>query len=282
MIASIALMALAQKAPDGPQPRKGSAETSLLGISLYDPGTRVIAKFGSPDQILGITVGTSTSGNGPAGAGDRGGPPSGAGGPGGRSGGGGGGAAGTADFTTPYGNNIIGDPFSGDDSQWRQLDRQRPANPPGASGAGAPGAGPGSTDSPEGGGRGGSRGGGGKGGDAGGGASSGAGTKVTFTRWVYKRKNSKYAFILDKFNRVVQIEAIGLKNSSVRTKRGVTFGSSFGTLIQKYNTPDGYEVNGDNLVVRFLVRDRVAFKLNKIDAKKPHVVTGIVVAAGKI
>ncbi len=87
--------------------------------------------------------------------------------------------------------------------------------------------------------------------------------------------------MLDKFNRVSQIEAVGLSNKSVRTKRGISFGSSFGTIINKYNAPDGYEINGDNIVVRYLVRDRVAFRLSRVNAKKPHVVTGVVVAAGK-
>jgi hypothetical protein len=80
---------------------------------------------------------------------------------------------------------------------------------------------------------------------------------------------------------VVQIEAFGLWDKNVKTKRGVQFGSSFGTLIKRYNAPDGYELNGDTMVVRFLERDRVAFRLQRVDPKKGHVVTGVVVAAGK-
>lgn len=92
---------------------------------------------------------------------------------------------------------------------------------------------------------------------------------------------SRYAFILDKFNRVIQIEAIGIKDPRVSTRRGIRFGSSFSSLIRSYNAPDGYEIAGNNLVVRYLVFDRVAFRLQKLDPRKPHVVTGIVVAAGK-
>jgi hypothetical protein len=72
-----------------------------------------------------------------------------------------------------------------------------------------------------------------------------------------------------------------MKNSNVRTRRGITFGSTFSSLIKAYNAPDSYEINGDNLVVRFLVRDRVAFRLNRLQAEKPQVVTGVAVAAGK-
>ena len=104
---------------------------------------------------------------------------------------------------------------------------------------------------------------------------------MTFTRWVYNKGTSRYAFVLDKFNRVVQIEAFGLWDTRVKTKRGAKFGSSFGTLIKKYNAPDGYELNGDTIVMRYLTRDRVAFRLQKTDPKKGHMVTGIVVAAGK-
>lgn len=102
------------------------------------------------------------------------------------------------------------------------------------------------------------------------------------TRWVYNRGMARYAFILDKFNRVIQIEAVGMNDSKVRTSKGVKFGSSFGSIIRTYKAPDGYEISGSNIVMRYLIMDRVAFRLQKVDPKKPHVVTGIVVAAGKI
>jgi len=104
---------------------------------------------------------------------------------------------------------------------------------------------------------------------------------VTVTRWVYNRGMARYAFILDKFNRVVQIEAVGMNDGKVRTAKGIKFGSSFGSIIKTYKAPDGYEISGSNIVMRYLVMDRVAFRLQKVDPKKPHVVTGIVVAAGK-
>ena len=92
---------------------------------------------------------------------------------------------------------------------------------------------------------------------------------------------SKYGFVLDKFNRVVQIEAIGMQDGKVKTRKGIGFGSSFGRLIKTYGTPDGYEINGDTIVVRFLQRNKVAFRLNRLGKDKTHQVTGIVVAGGK-
>lgn len=253
-----------------PQARKGTAENRLIGISLYDTGAKVVSTYGSPDDILALsTGGTAAAGGGGGGA------PGGRGGPGGGDGGGAAGTAAPSNSSIGDGNiAMIGDPF-GPNTEWRQQGRGGPS-------VGAPvgaGDGPGGDE----GGRGGAPGGAGGRGPAGGGAAGGGGNsgKVIFTRWVYKRSGSQYAFVLDKFNRVIQIEAIGMKNSNVKTRRGVTFGSSFSTLIKAYNAPDSYEVNGDNLVVRFLVRDRVAFRLNRLVKDKPQVVTGIVVAAGK-
>lgn len=90
--------------------------------------------------------------------------------------------------------------------------------------------------------------------------------------------------MIDKFNRVVQIEAIGLQNKQVQTKRGIGFGSSFAAVMKAYSPaqePDGYDIAGDNFTIRYLTRTRVAFRFSRLSTKKSHVVTGIVVAAGK-
>ncbi|MGL1701386.1 hypothetical protein ACSTHI_23685, partial [Vibrio parahaemolyticus] len=84
------------------------------------------------------------------------------------------------------------------------------------------------------------------------GANGGAADRVTLTRWVYNHTGSKYGFIVDKSGRVVQIEAIGLDNNSVKTKRGIGFGSSFSSIFETYNNPDGYEISGDNLMMKYL------------------------------
>lgn len=260
-------MVIAQSAP---QARRGTAENRLISVSLYDTGAKVVSLYGSPDEILGLSEGGGAAG-GAGGAGGEG-------GGGGSRGGGGasGGGSGTPGTMAPPppsasnpGDFLVGDPF-GDGKEWKQARGPQATNDtdgdPGGRG-GAPGAG----------GRGGNTGDPG----SGGGAAAGSSGKVIYTRWVYKRNNSRYAFVMDKFNRVIQIEAIGMKNSSVKTRRGITFGSSFASLIKAYNAPDSYEVSGDNLVVRFLVRDRVAFRLSRLVKDKPQVVTGVVVAAGK-
>jgi len=80
----------------------------------------------------------------------------------------------------------------------------------------------------------------------------------------------------------VQIEAIGIDNPKVHTRRGIGFGNNFASLIKTYGPPDGYDIAGDtSLTVRYLVRSKVAFRLSRLAAKKPVVVTGIVIAAAK-
>jgi hypothetical protein len=113
------------------------------------------------------------------------------------------------------------------------------------------------------------------------GMGGGSAENATYTRWIYNRSGSKYGFVIDRGGRVVQIEAIGLTNPKVKTSKGVTFGDTFAEVIRKYSTPDGYDINGDNVLARFLTKNRVAFRFARLGEKKPQVVTGIVVAAGK-
>jgi len=112
-------------------------------------------------------------------------------------------------------------------------------------------------------------------------AGGGAAEATTYTRWVYNRGGSKYGFVIDKWGRVVQIEAVGIQNAKVKTKRGVGFGATFAQIIKKYQTPDGYEIAGDSVTVNFLSKAKVAFHLMRLGEKTPQVVTGIVVAAAK-
>ena len=41
-------------------------------------------------------------------------------------------------------------------------------------------------------------------------------TNVVFTRLIYKTKSSQYSFVIDRFNRVVQIECLGVKDKNVQ------------------------------------------------------------------
>jgi hypothetical protein len=279
-------------------PTRSGAESSLIGIHLYDSGIKIVSVFGTPNEIQAVTLGGAGATNGggaPGGFGaPGGGGPAAAGGGGGKRGGGGGsGSAASAANVTgpmdgagfgfgdtllqgfvppPQGGNGPGGPGGGQGFP--------PSGPTSRAGASGPGGGPpgGIPGVP----------GGGQGGGVGGGSNSAE--KVVFTRWVYNRAGSKYGFVLDKYSRVIQIEAIGIANPRVHTARGIAFGSSFAQIIKKYNrnpdgsanAPDGYEVSGDTLVVRYLVKNKVAFRLSRLGKDKPQVVTGIAVAAGKL
>ena len=259
IVSALAIVSVFGVAGNAVAQKKSGAETGLIGIKLYDSGVRVVSIYGTPDEVQAVGGGGNAIGPG---GGAAGGP--GRGGPSPAGGGGGAGAgAGIANWHTnafDFANNLMqrGGKMGGLEGGG---DNAGVSGPPGA---GAPGAG--------------APGGGGGGGAVGAGGSSG---RILYTRWVYNRSGSKYGFVLDKSNRVVQIEAIGLTNAKVRTSRGVGFGSTFAQLIKKYNSPDGYEINGDNVVVRFLVKNKVAFRLSRLGPNRPQVVTGIVVAAGK-
>ncbi|MBL8088072.1 MAG: hypothetical protein JNM85_08405 [Chthonomonas sp.] len=244
--------------------KTSTIESALVGIGIYDSGAKVIAKYGSPDEIMAITLGGGgDSGGGDGGGGGRAGGPS----SGGRSGEGGGAGPGggprAREDARPEG--MIGDPFGAesfnqfspeDEGGGRNGGMNEGANPRGNAGG------------------------------SGGGGASGDGTSTTveatqFVRWVYRFQGSRYGFVLDKFNKVIQIEAIGIKDARVLTRRGIEFGDSFADVMKRYATPDGYEISGDTMVVRFLTNSRVAFRFQKISQGKKHQVTGIVVAAGK-
>lgn len=243
------------------------AETGLVGIKLFDTGLRVVAVYGSPDSIEAVTLGGGSAGPGGGGAG---------GGRGGAivGGGKGGGAPMNAPIPPPPGGSSDSHlpDISGFGFGDGVLDRQGKMGPGSIS---PPGGAPGG---PGGGGQGAAPMGGGGGGGA---AAGGSSDRVTYTRWVYNRNASKYAFIIDKFDHVIQCEAIGIQAGKVKTRRGITFGSSFASILKKYGAPDGYEISGDNLVVRYLSKAKCAFRLSRLGENTPSVVTGIVVAAGK-
>lgn len=251
------------------------AERSLVGINLYDTGARLVKVYGTPHSIEGIGIGSVTTA-GAAGSGGRGAPGGGApGGPPPRGGGSGPGgpSQASADWIIPGDKGMIGDPFDQGATGWNQLGLAPEPGGPGPAGGGSRGAGGGNTMGPPGG--------RGSGGGAPAAASSGPGERVYFTRWVYNQSAGKYAFIMNKQNQVVQIETIGFDDKKVRTKKGIGFGATFKDLILKYGAPDAYEIAGDNITVRYLIKNKVAFKLTRVKPNGPQVVTGIVVAAGK-
>ncbi len=273
------------------------AENALVGIKLYDTGLRVLDVYGTPDDIQALSFSGTTGG---AGGGAGGGAPGGPMGPMGPMGPGMGGPPGGMGAPRGSGGPTGGAPrgFPGGAGRGKGSDVIGPVTDISGSfdfgdtmlmqGKAGGGAGMTAGLDPSFGGGGGGQGGppGGMPGGAGrgGGAPAmggGAQDRVTFTRWVYNRQGSKYAFIIDKVGHVVQIEAIGIDNNRVKTKRGIGFGATFAQVMKSYQQPDGYEIGGDNLMVKYLVHDNVAFRLSRLGTKKPQVVTGIVVAAGK-
>lgn len=241
--------------------RQSLAENGLGGFRLFDTGMKILNVFGNPDDIQAIGVGSGSggSGGGPASppAGGGGGAPSGGGGgaPAGRRGG--------ADTDLGFNN----------DFSWGQanLNIQPPGSQQGPSGGLPPGANPGP----------GAPGGGGGGNAPQLGAPATSAPRQSYTRWVYKRPGLKYGFVLDRFDRLVQIDAIALKSSKVVTRNGITFGATFKDVIKRYGSPEVLEVGPNQLVMRYLVRNKVAFRLNRLGQDKPHQVTAIMVAAGK-
>lgn len=277
-VAQSGAKAPAKKAPA--KPAKSVAENGLVGIRLYDLSTKVLSKFGAPDIIEPVMIGSSAVG-----------PAGGAGGPGPAGFGGGGGMpAGPSRGGAPQmGAPELGPPPGAVGTQTgpsdfgfgSELFRQQTATmglppkrvPPGDPNAGA--SGPPQGMSPQTGPPGGF--------GAGGGAPRGgnmASGSSKYTRWIYNRPNSKYAFVVNGDGKIVQCEAVGIRDSNVRTNKGTSFGSTFTTLIKSYGNPDGYEIAGDTFVVKFLKKHKVAFRLSRLDPNRPHVVTGVVVAGG--
>lgn len=239
------------------------AETGLGGFKLFESGIRLLDIFGNPDDIQAIGIGTAIVGPAPAaGGGNPGGPPpgvglppSGVGGPPQGQGGGRGGRGGEG-FTNDFGwssstdiNIQRGGRAGGADGDGGQAAAQGTAGATGAAPA-APAAG-----------------------------SNNA--RQTYTRWIYKRPGVKYGFIIDRFDRIVQIDTIALKNPKIVTRGGITFGATFKDIIKKYGQPEVLELGTNQMVMRYLVKNKVAFRLNRLGIDKPMQVTAMMVAAGK-
>ncbi|MEW5882978.1 MAG: hypothetical protein AB1725_01990 [Armatimonadota bacterium] len=219
-----------------------AAESGLMGIKLYDTGVDVVKKFGSPTDIEAITFeGQQTGGGGGGGTGG-----------GGFGGGGGGGGGGNQTAEARLPGQFIVPPLG--------MNQMGGIVPPGRGDAGQPSGG---------------------GGGAGGGGTTGNIT-TQYVRWIYRRgAGSSINFVLNKFNKVVQIEIIGISNSAARTTKGITLGTSMASVIQKYGDPDGYDIGTDYFMVRFLRSHNVAFRFARENANTPYRCTGIVVSAGQ-
>lgn len=247
-------------------------EVGLLGIKLYDTGIDVVKKFGSPNDIQAIMFNQQAAGGGGGGAGS-----------------GGGGGGGMTATPTPLGGGgsegARGAPQGGrpplpGQPGGREMSPGNYTVPPlsisqiGTSGFDTV---PGPNNSP-----GGASGGGGAAAPAAGGGSSQGTSTTQYVRYLYKRgAGSSVNFVLNKFNKVVQIEVIGISNRSVKTINGITLGNSVSDVMKKYLDPDGYDIGGDYFMMRYLRQAKVAFRFTRENPTTPYRVTGIVVSAGK-
>ena len=253
----------------------GKTENGLGGFRLFETGVRLLDVFGNPDDIQAVGVGGAAVGpsGGPAGgAPTGGGAPAGGGGPRGGNNPKGGGGGGGADTDLGFTND-----FSWGDTSINQ-DGVPPGKRRGGGTSGGFGPPPGASGLPPGAGGVPPTGGGAGGGNTGG---SSTNARQSYTRWIYNRPQVKYGFIIDRFDKIVQIEAIGLTNPKVRTKTGITFGSTFKDVIKRYGQPEVMELGANQMILRYLVLNKVAFRLNRLGVNKPYQVTAMMVAAGK-
>ena len=80
--------------------------------------------------------------------------------------------------------------------------------------------------------------------------------------WIYRfSQNRTLEFIIDPEGRVLQITAVGVEWSGLRTAKGVVLGSTYKQVIMAYGFPESHEKSGIELVTRYADSDRVAFTL---------------------
>ncbi|HZP81495.1 MAG TPA: hypothetical protein VFB21_07655 [Chthonomonadaceae bacterium] len=100
-------------------------------------------------------------------------------------------------------------------------------------------------------------------------------TEGEITWWYhFPQKGLHYSFLLNKEGRVIQIQEYGWTGGS-KTRRGIGLGSTLGQIIQKYGWTTNGEPAGENLLLRYGGRNKVAFQLVK------NKVVGITVAVVK-
>lgn len=68
-------------------------------------------------------------------------------------------------------------------------------------------------------------------------------------------------FTISTDGRVIQISAAGQKNAEVRTLRGVTLGTTYIDVINKYGYPESQDVDNAVITMRYVDKAHVAFQL---------------------
>lgn len=99
--------------------------------------------------------------------------------------------------------------------------------------------------------------------------------------WVYERGQNTYMFLFNKDGRVIQIQSFGYRPAGMRgdrTSRGVILGDTAEKIYRLYGWPDSVVKEGDNLILDYSTKAKVAFQLlDRRDGKGSRVV-GITIA----
>jgi hypothetical protein len=105
---------------------------------------------------------------------------------------------------------------------------------------------------------------------------------VEYVRWVYPKAESRYSFLIEvKSGRVVQIEVIGIADPIAKTSQGIKLGDHFSQVLGRYKTPEQYKFGEKEIVVSYVGKYNVLFRLSKNEENKPHRVVGIAVTSGR-
>jgi hypothetical protein len=100
------------------------------------------------------------------------------------------------------------------------------------------------------------------------------------TTWWYNfpKLGIHYSFLFNKQGRVIQIQAYGDKPQphmvNPRTAEGITFGSSLGTVVQRYGWSNSGTNNGTYVQLEYGLHNRIAFQLS--DNHVVGIVLGVV------
>lgn len=97
--------------------------------------------------------------------------------------------------------------------------------------------------------------------------------------WKYKfPKNKTLEFIINPDGRIMQIAAFGTDWPTLKTSKGIALGvSTYKDLLGKYGFPEGQDVSGNNLVMRYVNKHRVIFTLLGMPGKMPYTVVGVTI-----
>lgn len=99
--------------------------------------------------------------------------------------------------------------------------------------------------------------------------------------WVYERGQNTYMFLFNKDGRVIQIQSFGYRPAGMRgdrTARGVMLSDTAEKIYRLYGWPDSVIKEGENLILDYSTKAKVAFQLlDRRDGKGSRVV-GITIA----